>query len=593
MGLKVFYDSNTSFYGLDLNTTYFDLYSDDHVSVSGFYNKEGDLIATRVARKENDYSEKSVLKLSGVIEDLQVNSSEFKLNNIMIDYQNADNTPPFMEGDYVLVKGSLLAGVFNAIEIVPISKKKSKSKSKIHSKTFKGFEGLVRSADLEQNNFMLNGVSVSYSDKTKIKYGEQESLVDGAHVRVLGHIKEDVLIAKSIVISQLADKEFEGIVTDFKKEGDNYIIEVGDGVMEFVVDNLTKIKDKGDRSKRDLRKKDAFKKGDVVTISGFKNKLNNKIHASKVNRIKMDDSTISSLYNSNINKISPRKTDDLGKPPPPKIGSKEYIEDYRGVFKLKGKITSISDQYVVLDEDMKLYFNDDTRYTGFLADTISSIDDFVSEVKEMIDLGVFVYVYAMKIDGSFVVDSIRLSNFKDKNKEKPPSEDDKKLDRKPFMVYGFLDSLDIDGFSLSIRSKNDKDPIVFSMSYPELIQELNYYKYQKIPSLSIHLLTKDSTESFTLDNLKNLDEKIKDISQDFDLMVKVKGYKFLDDVNIATEVVIYKDNEVLDNFYSRSRENENSYRILPHPHKGDPKSKNRDAKPIEKSFVNKYYNLVH
>ncbi|RKZ59125.1 MAG: hypothetical protein DRQ44_14000, partial [Gammaproteobacteria bacterium] len=201
LGLTVIIDSSSTTFDIDndsipANTVFdFDTIAlKNNVEVSGFFDTNGNLQATRIELKDIDFDPSNVIEVEGIITGLS--GTTFSLDNfgsLMINAVAAslDDLPNGLEdGQLVEVKGNLDAGETTL--------------------TATKVEGEDNSAD-DTDEFELEGIITDYVDDSNFKIGEimidasnasrePTSLIleNDAHVEVEGAIVNGILIATEV-----------------------------------------------------------------------------------------------------------------------------------------------------------------------------------------------------------------------------------------------------------------------------------------------------------------------------------------------------------------------------------------------------------
>jgi len=91
---------------LELDLAHLDL--DDTLEISGQFDADGVLHATRIERKRHDGPQE--VEVKGTIQDLDIGSATFTIRDLTVDYHHAMIPHMLMGGDLVEVKGTLETG---------------------------------------------------------------------------------------------------------------------------------------------------------------------------------------------------------------------------------------------------------------------------------------------------------------------------------------------------------------------------------------------------------------------------------------------------------------------------------------------------
>jgi hypothetical protein len=253
----------------------------DFLEISGFFDNEGNLYASRIEKEDNV----TTLKVQGKISMLDANAQTFKLAQLTINYSGAtfdDFTAQDLADDLaVRVKGDASALVDN---VFSISKIKPAKKEDDHNDGDKRhLEGII--STFESNaNFVVNDITVITDDNTKYEHGTAESLALDVRVKIKGSFNEaGQLLAKEIRIHQRSELKIEGLVqaTDLELKTLT-VLEV-----VFQVSEQTKMEDESDNDERFFDLADLVV-GDFVEIKGFVDNDSNHI-ATKLERKNLND----------------------------------------------------------------------------------------------------------------------------------------------------------------------------------------------------------------------------------------------------------------------------------------------------------------
>ncbi len=240
-----------------------DLIPGDFLEISGFFNSNNELYATRI-EKDNPVDE--TLKIEGVISQLDIANQTFALSNITIDYSNAEfvnTSADTLANDLIVrVKGDASALVNNVFSVNQV-KAKTRENTASEGEAMH-LEGLITRLDSTES-FVVNGFNIIVDSNTEFEYGNATMLAVNTYVKVKGTINsEGNLVAKEIRIQQAMEIKIEGFVqaVDF----DANTITVLDVV--FNIDEQTQMKDDSDSDKKYFSLSDVAV-NDFVEIKGF------------------------------------------------------------------------------------------------------------------------------------------------------------------------------------------------------------------------------------------------------------------------------------------------------------------------------------
>ncbi|MCK4834313.1 MAG: hypothetical protein KAT12_06030 [Gammaproteobacteria bacterium] len=198
LGVNVIVDSSSTTFDIDSDSvppaTIFDFDNiavNNNVEVSGFYDTNGDIQATRVELKNEIFDTSSIVEVEGTVSEL--NNNTFKLGNLNVDATAAtfDDLPNGLaDGQIVEVEGTLDLTLTNITAIK--------------------VEGEDNTAD-DTDEFELEGIITDYVDSSNFKIGDIKidasnatlepaslNLADDVHVEVEGAIINGTLIATEI-----------------------------------------------------------------------------------------------------------------------------------------------------------------------------------------------------------------------------------------------------------------------------------------------------------------------------------------------------------------------------------------------------------
>ena len=277
LGQTIFFDDLTS---LD-NVVLIELVPSDFLEISGFFDADGNLYATRIEKE----TESTKLKVQGMVEMLDTVNKTFTLSSLTIDYSSAvfDDfvEADLAEGQEVRVKG-LSSALANDIFVVSKIKLKE-SKEEHEDGDDKHTEGFITSFE-SNSSFIVNDIHVITDENTEFENGSVDSLLLNVRVKIKGEFNATGdLLAKEIRIHQRSNLNLEGAV----QAVDLALSTVTVLDVVFEVNNQTKMKDESDTGERFFDLAD-LTVGDFVEIKGFINNEGNNI-ATKMKRENKDD----------------------------------------------------------------------------------------------------------------------------------------------------------------------------------------------------------------------------------------------------------------------------------------------------------------
>ncbi len=240
-----------------------DLIPGDFLEISGFFNSNNELYATRI-EKDNPVDE--TLKIQGVISQLDTANQRFSLSDIVIDYSNAEFTNITVDGlanDLVVrVKGDaslLVDNVFTVSKVKAIVREDAPGEGEsMH------LEGLITRLDSTEF-FVVNDVNIVVDTNTEFEYGDANSLAVNTYVKVKGTVNtEGNLLAKEIRIQQAMEVKIEGFVQTIDLDANTVTVL---DVM-FYLDEQTQMKDDSDVEKKYFSLTD-LAVNDFIELKGF------------------------------------------------------------------------------------------------------------------------------------------------------------------------------------------------------------------------------------------------------------------------------------------------------------------------------------
>jgi hypothetical protein len=203
LGQTVVTDAMTIFEGLDLAT----LTVGQRVEVSGYSAGEGRIIASFIAADDADQSPE---ELTGVVAGLDTSAQTFLIGSQLISYASVASLDldgaTLSDGMQVEVEGTLDGDVLVASEI-------EAEDSDFEEDTELEMSGAVTAVDADNNQFVLNGMTVRFDSETEFDDGDQSALQAGVMVEVEGVVGTDgVLLAEEIEFEEAPEIELEGVV---------------------------------------------------------------------------------------------------------------------------------------------------------------------------------------------------------------------------------------------------------------------------------------------------------------------------------------------------------------------------------------------
>ena len=277
LGQTILFDDLTS---LD-NVILIELIPGDFLEISGFFDADGNLYATRIEKE----TESTQLKVQGMVEMLDTVNKTFTLSSLTIDYSSAV-FDDFIEADLTDGQEVRVKGLSSALanEIFVVSEIKLKDNNEEHEDgDDKHIEGFITSFE-SSSSFIVKDIHVITDENTEFEHGLADSLVLNVRVKVKGEFNATGdLLAKEIRIHQRSNLNLEGAVQEV--DLDLSTVTVLDVVFE--ISNQTKMKDESNTGERFFDLAD-LTVGDFVEIKGFIDNEGNNI-ATKMKRKNEDD----------------------------------------------------------------------------------------------------------------------------------------------------------------------------------------------------------------------------------------------------------------------------------------------------------------
>ena len=277
LGQTIFFDDLTS---LD-NVILIELIPGDFLEISGFFNADGNLYATRIEKE----TESTQLKVQGMVEMLDTVNKTFTLSSLTIDYSSAV-FDDFVEADLADGQEIRVKGLSSALsnEVFVVSEIKLKESNEEHEDgDDKHTEGFITSFE-SNSSFIVNNIHVITDGNTEFEHGSVDSLLLNVRVKIKGEFNATGdLLAKEIRIHQRSNLNLEGAIQGVDLSLST--VTVLDVVFE--VNNQTKMKDESDTGERFFDLAD-LTVGDFVEIKGFIDNKGNNI-ATKMKRENEDD----------------------------------------------------------------------------------------------------------------------------------------------------------------------------------------------------------------------------------------------------------------------------------------------------------------
>jgi len=362
LGQIIIFDDLTS---LD-NVVLAELIPSDFLEVSGFYDAEGQLYATRIEKEDGI----STLKLEGVIKSIDTVDKTFILGSLNIDYGLAQfdgfTEADLMDGIKVRVKGDLPSLNNNTFVISDIKLKDNSGEEGHDEGDQRHIEGII--SEFESSaSFVVNDIHVVTTSDTEFEHSSVDSLTLNIRVKIKGDYDANgSLVASEIRIHQRTNLKLEGVVQAI--DIDASTVTVLD--VTFEVNEQTKMKDESDKDERFFDLTDLVV-GDFIEIKGFIDSSGRKI-ATKLER---------------------------------------ENEDADETTELKGLVSDIADfSFVIVD--VRVLTNLDTMFEGVDGDSVNQATFF-----EQLEDGMLLEVEGAIIDGEFIAHQVEIEDGDDGDDE--------------------------------------------------------------------------------------------------------------------------------------------------------------------------------
>lgn len=199
LGVNVIIDSSSTIFdisdddGVQVDTVFdFDtITNDNNVEISGFFDTNGNLIATRVELKAVSFDASSLVEIRGTVENL--NNTSFMLSGMIVDASSAilDDLPNgLVDGQLVEVKGTYATGS----NTITATRVEGEDDSVVDTDEVE-VEGIIVNY-VSDSDFTVNGIAVDAS--SAIHEPTTLTLTNDVRVEVEGAIVNGILIASEV-----------------------------------------------------------------------------------------------------------------------------------------------------------------------------------------------------------------------------------------------------------------------------------------------------------------------------------------------------------------------------------------------------------
>lgn len=175
----------------------------DYVEISGYYNRDGDIITT-FAQTIASQTQQEIVGPIGSIED---NEAVFTIGDLTVDTRSANSIPATWApniGEYVDITGTLSNNTLIAETLVPITNNGFDSIEAIEV----SIEGYV--SHNSGNQFNLGAVLVEVNDSTVYDNGGAEQIATANEALVTGTLEANVLTASAVSFTREVELEIAG-----------------------------------------------------------------------------------------------------------------------------------------------------------------------------------------------------------------------------------------------------------------------------------------------------------------------------------------------------------------------------------------------
>ncbi len=134
-------------------------------------------------------------EIQGIVRNFSASTKTFVLHNLTVDYTNAIVEGELKNGAFVEVKGQVKDNILTAskVEVTRAGKDKNDNDKDGNIEV----KGIIKNFSVSTKTFVLNSLTVDYA--SAIVEGE---LKNGAFVEVKGHVKDNILTASKVEVTQ-------------------------------------------------------------------------------------------------------------------------------------------------------------------------------------------------------------------------------------------------------------------------------------------------------------------------------------------------------------------------------------------------------
>ena len=263
LGQRVLVGPDTSFDDSFVNPSLAGMTIGDIVEITGQFDANGDILATRIEPKPAAL----LYEVHGIVSNLDAGNSTFQLGNLVVDYEEAqiDNDFPggqISNGDFVEAKGSPPLGGAGEL-IATIVDFESLLPNPVDGDRVE-IEGFI-TRFISAQDFDVAGLPVTTSGSTVFQGGDATNLDLNVKVEVEGDVNASgVLVATKVDIRRSKAVRAIGSADSVDAANDSLVM-LG---ITFTVDALTRLEDKVSNNRVDPLTLDDLNAGDYLEIRG-------------------------------------------------------------------------------------------------------------------------------------------------------------------------------------------------------------------------------------------------------------------------------------------------------------------------------------
>lgn len=279
--------NNTTSFDDDISPSSIDgIVVGDILEISGDFNADGEIIATRV-EKSDDQSANNDFEIHGTVEDLDTTAMTFRLGTLTIGYSSAVledfDDSSIANGDFVEVEGTtfLNDGTFIATKVENQNDDRDEFRGDEDDEA--EIKGLITTFESAER-FTIAGVTILTNASTEFEDGGASDLGLNVRVEVEGTFNAaGELVAETIEFELISDIEISSTI-DAIDTTNNTITVFG---VVFAVDEKTRYEDNSSGASQTFSIAN-LAVGDFVEVSGYQN-ADGGLIASTVEREDEDD----------------------------------------------------------------------------------------------------------------------------------------------------------------------------------------------------------------------------------------------------------------------------------------------------------------